>query len=65
MSHMPGFASAQRAYENMEPPDDAEECEDGDCEQCLECLAARAQDEAEAYAEAQREERHYESRWGL
>jgi len=63
MSHMPGFASAERAYENMEPPTDAEECEDGNCEQCEPCLAARAQDEADDYAEMQREDARIESRW--
>ena len=60
---IPGFASAQRAYENMEPRDD-EQCEDGDCDDCTECLAARAQDEADDYAEQQWEERRLESRYG-
>jgi hypothetical protein len=59
MSTIPGFASAQRAYENMEPPDEDDQCEDGDCDECAECLAARAQDDAEAYAEMQWEESRY------
>ena len=64
MSTIPGFISAQRAYENMEPPDDVEQCEDGECDVCVECLAARAQDEADDYAEMQREDARIESRWG-
>ena len=61
---IPGFESAQRAYENMLPPEDVDECEDGDCDDCVECLAARAQDEADDYAEMQREDAHLESRYG-
>ena len=64
MSQIPGFESAQRAFENMLPPDDVEQCEDGDCDECMECLAARAQAEADDYAEMQREEARFESRWG-
>lgn len=55
MTHIPGFESAQRAWENMEP-DDADECVDGDCDACTECLAAIAQDQADDYAEMQRED---------
>ena len=62
--NIPGFESAQRAYENMEPPDAVEECEDGDCDECTECLAARAQNEADDYAESQREDARIENRWG-
>lgn len=61
---IPGFASAQRAYESMEPPEDVDQCEDGDCDECTECLAARAQDEADDYAEMQWEEDRLESRYG-
>ena len=64
MSNLPGFLSAQRQYEAMLPPEDVDECEDGDCDECTECLAARAQDEADDYAEMQREEAHLESRYG-
>jgi hypothetical protein len=64
MSQMPGFESAQRAYENMDPPTDVDECEDGDCDECEPCLAARAQDEADDYADMQREEARLESRYG-
>lgn len=64
MSQIPGFESAQRAFENMEPPTDEEQCEDGDCDECMECLAAIAQDQADAYAEGQWEERRLESRYG-
>lgn len=53
---IPGFASAQRAYENMEPPDEDDQCEDGDCDECAECLAACAQDEADDYAEMMRDD---------
>lgn len=52
----PGFISAQRAYENMTPYDDPDECEDGQCDACVECLAAIAQDQADAYAEGQWED---------
>lgn len=64
MSRIPGFESAQRAWEAMEPPADVEQCEDGDCDECEPCLADRAEAEAEDYAEAQREEAHLESRYG-
>jgi hypothetical protein len=64
MSHIPGFESAQRSYENMLPPDDVEQCEDGDCDECMECLAAIAQDQADAYAESRWEEDRYERRYG-
>ena len=64
MSHIPGFESAQRAWEAMLPPDDIEECEDGDCDQCEPCLADRAAAEAEDYADMQWEERRLESRYG-
>lgn len=59
---IPGFESAQRAYENMEPPNDVEQCEDGDCDECMECLAGIAQHQADAYAESQWEE-HRLGRW--
>jgi hypothetical protein len=59
MNQIPGFSSAERAYENMTPQGDDDQCEDGSCDQCLECLAANAQDEAEAYAEMQWEESRY------
>jgi hypothetical protein len=62
--NIPGFESAQRAYENMEPPTGVEQCEGGYCGHCAECLAAEAQDEADDYAEAQREDARIESRWG-
>lgn len=62
--NLPGFASAERAYENMEPPEDDDQCEDGDCDACVECLAARAQDEADEYTEMQREDARLERRWG-
>jgi len=65
MSTIPGFESAQRQWEAMEPPDDVEQCEDGDCDDCEPCLAARAQDEADEYAEMQREDARIEARWGL
>jgi len=61
---IPGFESAQRQWEAMEPPEDVDECEDGDCDDCEPCLAARAQDEADDYAEMQREDARIESRWG-
>jgi hypothetical protein len=61
---IPGFESAQRAYENMEPPEDLEECESGDCDECESCFHAAAHDEAEAYAEMQWEEDRLESRYG-
>ncbi|MDN4644967.1 hypothetical protein [Arthrobacter sp. PsM3] len=61
---IPGFESAQRAWENLLPPDDEEQCEDGDCDECMECLAAIAQDQADAYAEGQWEEHRLESRYG-
>lgn len=64
MSQIPGFQSAERAWENMEPPDDVEYCADGDCDECAECLAARAESEAEEYADQQWEERRLESRYG-
>ena len=64
MSQIPGFESAQRAFENMEPPTDDERCEDGDCDECMECLAAIAQDQADAYAEGQWEEHRLERRYG-
>lgn len=64
MTQIPGFESAQRAWENMEP-DDADECVDGDCDECVECMAAIiAQDQADDYADMQREERRLESRYG-
>ena len=56
MSTMPGFASAERYFENMTPPEDVDQCEDGDCEECTECLAARAQDEADEYADRLRKD---------
>ena len=56
---IPGFASAERAYENMTPQDDDDRCEDGDCDECMACLAAIAQDQADAYAEAQWEGRRF------
>ena len=62
--NLPGFLSAQRAYENMLPPEDADECESGDCDECLACLHDREQSEAEDYAEMQREEARLESRYG-
>lgn len=64
MSHMPGFESAQRAWENLEPPEDIESCEDGLCDECLECLADRAAAEAEDYAEQQWEDMRLERRFG-
>jgi hypothetical protein len=64
MSQIPGFESAQRTFENMEPPEDVERCEDGDCDECVECLATIAQDQADAYAEGQWEEHRLESRYG-
>lgn len=64
MSHIPGFESAERAWENMEPPTDVDQCEDGDCGECEPCLADRAEAEAEDYAEQQWEERRLESRYG-
>ncbi|SDK80950.1 hypothetical protein [Arthrobacter sp. ok362] len=64
MSQIPGFESAQRAFENMLPPEDVEQCEDGDCDECMECLAAIAQDQADAYAEGQWEEHRLERRYG-
>jgi len=64
MSTIPGFESAQRQWEAMLPPEDVDECEDGDCDDCEPCLAARAQDEADDYAEMQREDARIESRWG-
>ncbi|CAH0232400.1 hypothetical protein SRABI26_02682 [Arthrobacter sp. Bi26] len=64
MSQIPGFESAQRAWEAMEPPTDVDQCEDGDCDECMECLAAIAQDQADAYAEGQWEEHRLESRYG-
>ena len=36
MSTMPVFASAQRTYENMEPPEDVEQGDDGRCDDCAE-----------------------------
>jgi len=60
---IPGFLSAQRAYENMLPPEDADECEDGDCDECAECVAAIAQDQLEAYADQQWEEAQIERRY--
>lgn len=53
---IPGFESAQRAYENMLPPDVEDECEDGDCDECMECLAVIAQDQADDLAEQARED---------
>lgn len=65
MSHIPGFESAQRAHENMEPPADIEdECENGNCDECVPCLAAIAQDQADAYAEGVWEDHRLESRYG-
>lgn len=64
MSHIPGFESAQRAHDNAEPPGDIERCEDGDCDECTECLAAIAQDQADAYAEGKWEDHRLESRYG-
>jgi hypothetical protein len=65
MSTIPGFESAQRAWENLLPPDVEDgDCDEGDCDTCEDCLAARAEDEAECLAEAQREEAHLESRYG-
>jgi len=64
MSHIPGFESAQRAHDNAEPPEDVERCEDGDCDQCEPCLAAIAQDQADAYAEGKWEDHRLESRYG-
>ena len=64
MNSIPGFLSAQRQYEAMLPPEDVDECEDGDCDECETCLADRAEAEAEDYAEMQREERHLEERYG-
>lgn len=61
---LPGFESAQRAYENMLPPEDSDECEDGDCDECANCIQNRRECEAEDYAEMQREERHLEERYG-
>lgn len=61
---IPGFLSAQRAYENMLPPEESDECEDGDCDECAACIHDRRESEAEDYAEAQREEAHLEERYG-
>lgn len=61
---IPGFASAERAYENQSPPDDADECASGDCDECMACLYAIAEDQAEALAEMTREERRLEERYG-
>lgn len=62
MNTIPGFDSAQRAYENMLPPED-DQCEDGDCDECTECVAAIAQDQLEAYADQQLEEARIERRY--
>jgi hypothetical protein len=48
----------------MLPPEDVEQCEDGDCDECTECLAAIAQDQADAYAEGKLEDHRLESRYG-
>lgn len=64
MTHIPGFESAQRAYENMAPPEEVDMCEDFTCDECTECLAAIAQDQADAYAEGKWEDHRLESRYG-
>jgi hypothetical protein len=56
MSHMPGFRAAEAAWENKEAYPEVDQCEDGDCDECVECLAAIAQDQADAYAEGQWED---------
>jgi hypothetical protein len=48
----------------MEPPEDVELCDDGDCDECANCIQIRAEAEAEDYAEMQREEQRLESRYG-
>lgn len=58
---IPGFISAERAWENLNPFDGEDQCETGDCDSCMECLAAIAQDQADEYADQARKER----RWGL
>ena len=63
MNSIPGFDSAQRAYENMLPPEDGDECEDGDCDECAACIHDRRASEADDYAEMQYEERRLESRY--
>lgn len=60
--HIPGFRSAERAWEDADPYAEDEQCEDGLCDQCLSCLAALAEDEAERYAEGQREDARLEGR---
>jgi hypothetical protein len=37
MNSIPGFASAQRAYENMEPPDDECTCDEDGWWTCDDC----------------------------
>jgi hypothetical protein len=64
MSSIPGFESAQRQWENKNPFDGEDACEDGDCDQCVPCLAAIAQDQADAYAEGKWEDHRLESRYG-
>jgi len=62
MSHIPGFLAAERAWEDADPYAEDEQCPDGECDECLECLAAIAEDEAERYAEMQRDEWRLENR---
>lgn len=62
MSHIPGFQSAERAWEDADPYAETEQCDDGSCDECLECLADRAEAEAEDYAEMQREDWRLEGR---
>lgn len=61
---IPGFESAQRQYEAMLPPEDIDQCEDGDCDECPPCISDRRESEAEDYAEMQWEEQRLESRYG-
>jgi hypothetical protein len=64
MSNMPGFRAAERQWENKNPFDGEDACENGDCDECMECLAAIAQDQADAYADGQWEDMRLERRYG-
>jgi hypothetical protein len=61
---IPGFQSAERQWENKNPFDGEDNCVTGDCDQCESCLAAIAQDQADAYAEGKWEDYRFESRYG-
>ena len=56
MNHIPGFLAAEREWENKDPYPEPDQCPDGTCDECTECLAAIAQDQADAYAEGQWED---------